>query len=124
MWRLVGLLLCMSCSVAMAEPVVLVSKDGYVAFSGDLVDVDERFYVLRTSVGEVKIPVADVICTGSGCPVTSTSSVGQIPSEPGLDEKDKLFQLFLEWREKNADPQDPNDELFRRFLEWRENNTN
>ena len=124
MWRLAGLVLFLSCSTAMAEPVVLVSNDGYIAFSGDLLAFENNFYVLQTSVGEVRIPASDVICRGEGCPVNAASSLGQQPPPPSQDDKERLFQLFLEWRENNANPQDPNDELFKRFLEWRKSNAN
>ena len=124
MWRMAGLVLFLSCSMAMAEPVVLVSNDGYIAFSGDLIDFDKDFYVLETSVGEVKIPVKDVICRGAGCPINAAGSFDQAPPNLTLDEKDRLFRQFLEWNEKNAPSQDPNNELFIRFLEWRKNNAN
>lgn len=130
MWRMSGLLICFSCPMAIAEPVDLLTTDGYVALSGDLVEVKNEFYVLNTSVGEVKVPVADVICKGAGCPASAVSSHGKPPSngEDALkftssqvknvenkkllpDQKEELFQQYLNWRDNDKDSQDPNDEL-------------
>jgi len=104
------------CSVAMAEPVVLVSNDGYTRLSGDLVRLDKKFYVVKTSVGQVRIPIADVSCEGAGCPDLTPKPVEQVQTELTQDQQLELFQAFLEWRKNSAD--------FRAFLEWRKNNAN
>lgn len=126
MWRFAAGAFCLSCMVAVAaaEPVVLISKDGYTAFSGELIHSDEEFYTLKTRVGEVKIPVADVRCVGGGCPAASPSSAGQERLNLDVDQKDDLFQSFLKWSEKNADPEASKKEQFESFLKWRKNNVN
>ena len=91
-------------AAAAADPVVLTSKDGYTSFEGDLVRVDNKFYVVITSVGEVKIPQSGVTCQGSGCPAPTPTAdkSDQLPPEITQDGQNELFQEFLEWRKKNA----------------------
>ncbi|WP_108882680.1 hypothetical protein [Anderseniella sp. Alg231-50] len=102
-------------SVAKAEPVVLVSNDGYTRIEGDLLKLDNEFYVVATSVGQIRIPVADVRCEGAGCPDTSPATAAAPPqTELSQDEQLKLFRAFLEWRKNNED--------FQEFLEWRKRN--
>ncbi len=103
-------------SVAMAEPVVLVSKDGYTRLSGDLIKFDKKFYVVKTSVGQVRIPIADVSCEGTGCPDLAPQPVEQAQTGLTQDQQLELFRAFLEWRKNSED--------FRAFLEWRKNNAN
>ena len=85
----------------MADPVVLISKDGYSKFRGDLIRVENNFYVVRTSIGIVSIPMSEVSCEGPGCPATATGEVaGEAEEEePELtqEQKDELFRRFLEW---------------------------
>ena len=104
------------CSVAVAEPVVLISKDGYTRLSGDLVKLDKKFYVVKTSVGQVRIPIADVNCEGAGCPDLTPKPIEQVQTELTQDQQLELFKAFLEWRKNSED--------FRAFLEWRKNNAN
>jgi len=104
------------CSVVMAEPVVLISKDGYTRLSGDLVKLDKKFYVVKTSVGQVRVPIADVSCEGAGCPELAPRPVEQAKTELTQEQQLELFKAFLEWRKNSAD--------FRAFLEWRKNNAN
>ncbi len=101
MWRALSLALVLYSSAAMAEPVVLVSKDGFSTFRGDLIRVENNFYVVRTSIGIVNIPMSEVSCEGPGCPATATgeAAVENEDSEPELtqEQKDALFRKFLEW---------------------------
>ena len=102
-------------SVAKAEPVVLVSNDGYTRIEGNLLKLDKDFYVVDTSVGQIRIPVADVRCEGAGCPDLSPAPAA-LPqtTELSQDEQLELFRAFLQWRKNNED--------FREFLEWRKTN--
>ncbi|MEO9874028.1 MAG: hypothetical protein ABJM26_19015 [Anderseniella sp.] len=101
--------------VANAGPVVLVSNDGYTRIEGDLLKLDDDMYVVATSVGQIKIPVADVRCEGAGCPDLSPAPAAQTQqTELSQDEQLELFRAFLEWRKNNED--------FREFLEWRKRN--
>lgn len=89
---------------AAADPVVLTSKDGYTSFKGDLIRIDDEFYVLNTSVGQVKIPQSGVTCEGLGCPAPTPTGdrSDRLPPQITQDDQNELFQEFLEWRKKNA----------------------
>jgi hypothetical protein len=101
-------------TVAKAEPVVLVSNDGYTRIEGNLLKLDKDFYVVDTSVGQVRIPVADVRCEGAGCPVLAPKPAAQPQAELSQDEQLELFRAFVQWRKNNED--------FRDFLDWRKKN--
>jgi phosphate transport system substrate-binding protein len=53
---------------ATAENVVLKSADGSINLSGDLVEFTDQFYVLRTSLGDLRVSAERVRCEGDGCP--------------------------------------------------------
>ena len=95
---------CLGSAPASADPVVLTSKDGFTSFEGDLLRVDNEFYVLNTSVGQVKIPQSSVTCQGPGCPAATPAAdkSDRLPPEITQDDQNQLFQEFLEWRKKNA----------------------
>ncbi len=104
-------------TVANAEAVVLISNDGYTRIEGDLLKMDNGMYVVATSVGQIKIPVADVRCEGAGCPDLSPAAAPAAQpqtTELSQDEQLELFRAFLEWRKNNED--------FQEFLEWRKKN--
>lgn len=56
-------------NTAAAENVVLKSADGSINLSGDLVEFTDQFYVLRTSLGDLRVSAERVRCEGNGCPV-------------------------------------------------------
>lgn len=56
-------------NVAAAENVVLKSADGSINLSGDLVEFTDQFYVLRTSLGDLRVSAERVRCEGDGCPI-------------------------------------------------------
>ncbi len=91
-------------SVAIAEAVVLVSKDGYMTVEGELIALENNFYLVRTSVGEVRIPTSDVSCKGDGCPVAVpvADTADEVPPELTSDRQIKLFKDFIEWRRNLA----------------------
>ena len=101
-------------TVAKTEPVVLVSNDGYTRIEGNLLKLDKDFYVVDTSVGQIRIPVAEVRCEGAGCPDMAPKPAARPQPELSQDEQLALFRAFLQWRKNNED--------FRHFLEWREKN--
>lgn len=107
-------------SAAIAEPVVLVSKDGHTRIQGDLLKFNKTSYIVQTSIGKVTIPMADVTCEGAGCPDLSPkpAAQAQVPgtTELSQDQQLELFRAFLEWRKNSED--------FNAFLEWRRNNAN
>ncbi|TYO88241.1 phosphate ABC transporter substrate-binding protein (PhoT family) [Oceanicella actignis] len=53
---------------AAAGPVTLRSYDGAVAISGDLVEFTGDVFVLRTTIGDLRINAMQVACEGEGCP--------------------------------------------------------
>ena len=57
---------------AFADAVVLKSADGSINIEGDLVDFNDEFYVLRTTLGDLRVGVERVRCEGEGCPVVET----------------------------------------------------
>ncbi len=90
-------------STATAEPVVLVSNDGYMSVEGDLVGLDNNLYVVRTPVGDVSIPVSDVRCEGAGCPTPVPAGGKDVRNLSTLTEdKIDLFREFMQWRDQNA----------------------
>lgn len=103
-------------AAAEAKPVVLVTNDGYTRIEGDLVEMDAEFYVVKTSVGTVRIPIADVKCDGAGCPTVNPEPAAQTQNDLSQDQQLELFRAFLDWRKNNED--------FEQFLEWRKKNTN
>lgn len=67
---LMGMLTAFSLSVtsAYAAKVTLKSLDGSVAMNGEIVGFDGEFYILKVSIGEFQIAVAEVTCDGEACP--------------------------------------------------------
>ncbi|MCF6273457.1 MAG: phosphate ABC transporter substrate-binding/OmpA family protein [Rhodobacteraceae bacterium] len=63
----------MAVPAAMAQEniVILRSIDQNFEASGELVSADSDFYVLRTIIGEMNVPRADVECIGDACPSDS-----------------------------------------------------
>lgn len=55
-------------TTAFAEDVVLKSADGSINLTGDLVEFTDQFYVLRTSLGDLRVSAERVRCEGAGCP--------------------------------------------------------
>ncbi len=111
-------------SSVLAGPVELVSKDGYLTFEGDLIDVANKMYVVKTSVGVVRIPVADVICKGEGCPGLSARKVDKAPPQAASNAAPKAqSKLSGDWQAELFKDYRKN-ELFKEFLEWREKNPN
>lgn len=56
----------------MAKDVVLKSADGSINLAGDLLEFTDQFYVLRTSLGDLRVSAERVRCEGDGCPVFET----------------------------------------------------
>lgn len=52
--------------------VTLRSVDQNFEATGELVSSDQNFYVLRTIIGEMNVPRAEVQCIGEACPALST----------------------------------------------------
>lgn len=59
-------------SSAVAQDVRLTSTDGFTDFRGELVDFDGEKYVLKTNMGTLTFPAADVSCEGAACPEVNT----------------------------------------------------
>ncbi len=55
-------------SVAAASEIVLRSQDGTIDITGDFVEFSENTYVIRTALGELRLPAERVRCEGEACP--------------------------------------------------------
>ncbi|MEM6941824.1 MAG: phosphate ABC transporter substrate-binding/OmpA family protein [Pseudomonadota bacterium] len=55
-------------TLAAADDVVLKSADGSINLSGELVEFTDQFYVLRTTLGDLRVSAERVRCEGDGCP--------------------------------------------------------
>ncbi|MEP5731930.1 MAG: phosphate ABC transporter substrate-binding/OmpA family protein [Sulfitobacter sp.] len=47
----------------------LISIDDETRISGELVDIEEKHYVIRNSLGEFRVTISNVNCIGGACPV-------------------------------------------------------
>ena len=56
-----------------ADDVTLTSTDGSVRLVGELLDVGEDFYLIKSRFGEVRVPASNVACEGQACPAPGTS---------------------------------------------------
>lgn len=55
------------------EEVVLKSADGSIAVTGKLVEFTDEFYVLETTLGNLRVSAERVRCEGIACPVIETA---------------------------------------------------
>ena len=59
----------------MADEVTLRSTDGTINVTGELVDVKDGSYIIRTALGELGIAQSRVVCEGAACPVFEPEKV-------------------------------------------------
>lgn len=59
----------MAPSFAMAEVVTLSASDGSVSITGNMLGLDEGFYIVETALGTMRVDAEGVVCEGEGCPV-------------------------------------------------------
>ncbi|MEE9452951.1 MAG: phosphate ABC transporter substrate-binding/OmpA family protein [Paracoccaceae bacterium] len=52
----------------LADPITLKSNDGAFSITGELTEFDGEIYVLQSMVGEIRVSVDEVSCTGTTCP--------------------------------------------------------
>jgi len=55
-------------SFAMAEVVTLSASDGSVSIKGNMLGLDEGFFIIETALGTMRVDSAGVICEGEACP--------------------------------------------------------
>ena len=55
------------------DEVVLKSADGSIAVSGKLVEFNNEFYLIETTLGELRVSAERVRCEGQACPVFETA---------------------------------------------------
>lgn len=55
------------------DEVVLRSADGSIAVTGKLVEFTDEFYVLQTTLGDLRVSAERVRCEGAACPVFETA---------------------------------------------------
>lgn len=53
---------------AAADQVSLKSTDGTIDLTGDFIDFANDTYIIRTSLGDLRIAASSVICEGAACP--------------------------------------------------------
>ncbi|MEP4194737.1 MAG: phosphate ABC transporter substrate-binding/OmpA family protein [Aliishimia sp.] len=58
---------------ANTNEVILKSSDGSINLAGDLLEFNDEFYVLRTSLGDLRVSAERVRCEGGACPVFETA---------------------------------------------------
>lgn len=61
-------------SLALAESVELISHDGGVAISGEIIGFDGGLYTLQTTMGNLIVDASQVKCVGSSCPVIASAT--------------------------------------------------
>ena len=112
----------LSAAGALAGEVVLGSKDGSFQFEGNLLGIENNLYVLETSIGVVNVPMADVDCSGIGCP---SSGAGSLSAALPEDKKLELFEAFAARQTAKGDRTPKADQFkqFEAFLEWRSKNS-
>lgn len=68
---------------ATADEVALRSTDGTINVNGELVEVRDGSYIIRTALGELSIAVSRVVCEGDACPTFEevTADVAIVGSE-------------------------------------------
>ena len=79
-----GCVLAFAAGVALADPVLLRTKDGSFELDGELLDFDGTTMTVRTSMGTVKIPASEVECTGAGCPEGTGPAVVEPERKPAV----------------------------------------
>lgn len=67
------------------KPILLTSLDGATKMKGNLLEIVDGQYVLATVIGEMRVPVDQVTCEGSGCvaPVAEPVLGGQVTLTSG-----------------------------------------
>ena len=58
----------------MAQEVTLTSTDGTMSLVGDLIGVESDNYVIRTSLGDLRVATSSMICEGQACPNFESAS--------------------------------------------------
>ncbi|NSX56731.1 phosphate ABC transporter substrate-binding/OmpA family protein [Parasulfitobacter algicola] len=87
-------------TAAYAESVVLTSPDGEINLSGDLVEFTGSEYIIKTSVGQMKVSAAQVSCSGPGCPAP-TFQVGSNVSLQSLDGTIDIKGTLVDFADEN-----------------------
>lgn len=66
---LVSVIALLTAAPSFAETVTLRTENGAVNITGKILEFDGETYLLRSSVGDLRLAVDAVICEGAGCPV-------------------------------------------------------
>lgn len=62
----------------------LKARDGSTSLLGELLGVEDGFYIIRTEIGELKINIASATCEGISCPAESQGEGFAIHVAPGI----------------------------------------
>lgn len=65
----------MAPSFAMAEVVTLSASDGSVSITGNMLGLDEGYYIVETALGTMRVDAEGVVCEGEDCPVLDDGEV-------------------------------------------------
>ena len=93
--RHVACLACLWAGAAWAEDVTLLSQDGAVEISGQILGYDGEFYRVSTDYGELTVDASGVRCDGPGCP-NLTEFVPQVRVVGAAVMADKLLPALIE----------------------------
>ena len=61
-----------SAGTVAAEPVSLIAHDNFSKVSGELLAYEDGIYLIRTTLGDLRVKASNVDCEGSGCPAKQT----------------------------------------------------
>jgi phosphate transport system substrate-binding protein len=59
-----------------AQDVTLTSTDGTMSLVGELVGVESDNYIIRTSLGDLRVATSSMICEGAACPTFEDAAAG------------------------------------------------
>ena len=90
-------------NLAIAADVELKSPDGLFGVEGTITEFDGTMYTLKSSVGTVRVPVADVLCYGAGCPEGAPRGVDDVTVAIAYD--DAADRALLEMMLKAENPE-------------------
>ncbi len=96
--------------------VELQSRDGSTTLVGELVSVENGFYILKTEIGELRISIASAVCVGDRCPAQS-ESVGfaiHVASSLGLSFASEMIRSYAEStgaEVEQLESEDPNRQI-------------
>ncbi len=104
---------CLLGTTALAQDVVIVSRDGQSRVVGKLLDADAETLTIETAIGAMTFQSDHVICEGETCPVADLPEVPEVPEVAGLPEVPEVAGLpeVAEVAEVDEDGDDDGDDV-------------